>query len=64
LAFVVRLLNPKRYNSEDEFERDRTTINEKLVYEGIEIDKTGQPRLVVNIPTKVHHGFRTKVHQI
>ena len=46
LAFVVRLLNPKRYNSEDEFEKDRTTINEKLVYEGIEIDKSGQPRQV------------------
>ena len=25
---------------------DRTTINEKLVYEGIEIDKSGQPRQV------------------
>ncbi|ULT39051.1 TIGR02391 family protein [Niabella defluvii] len=46
LAFVVRILNPKRYNSEDEFEKDRTTINEKLVYDGIEIDKTGQPRQV------------------
>lgn len=46
LAFVVRLLNPKRYNSEDEFEKDRTTINEKLVYEGIEIDKSGQARQV------------------
>ena len=43
LAFVVRLLNPKRYNSEDEFEKDRTTINEKLVYEGIEIDKSDSP---------------------
>ncbi|MDZ4744722.1 MAG: TIGR02391 family protein [bacterium] len=46
LAFVVRLLNPKRYNDEGVFEKDRTTINEKLVYEGIEIDKSGQPRQV------------------
>ena len=46
LAFVARLLNPKRYNDEDIFEKDRTSINEKLVYEGIEIDKTGQPNKV------------------
>ncbi|AZA95635.1 TIGR02391 family protein [Chryseobacterium shandongense] len=46
LAFVMRLLNPKRYDSEEEFEKDRTMINEKLVYDGIEIDKTGQPRQV------------------
>jgi uncharacterized protein (TIGR02391 family) len=46
LAFVVRLLNPKRYNDEGAFEKDRTSINEKLVYEGIEIDKSGQPRQV------------------
>lgn len=42
----MRLLNPKRYDSEEEFEKDRTMINEKLVYDGIEIDKTGQPRQV------------------
>lgn len=46
LAFVVRLLNPKRYSDESVFEKDRTTLNEKLVYEGIEIDKSGQPRIV------------------
>lgn len=46
LAFVVRLLNPKRYRDEDTFEKERTAINEKLVYEGIEIDKSGQPRQV------------------
>jgi uncharacterized protein (TIGR02391 family) len=46
LAFVVRLLNPKRYSDEGIFETDRTNINEKLIYEGIEIDKSGQPRQV------------------
>lgn len=46
LSFVVRLLNPKRYKDEDKFEKERTSINEKLIYEGIEIDKSGQPRLV------------------
>ena len=46
LAFVVRLLTPKRYSDEAIFENDRALINEKLVYEGIEIDKNGQPRIV------------------
>jgi len=51
LAFVIRLLNPKRYNDESAFERDRTNINEKLVYEGIEIDKSGQPKQVQKAKT-------------
>jgi uncharacterized protein (TIGR02391 family) len=46
LAFVVRLLNPKRYNDEADFERDRTRINEKLSYEGIEISKQGEAKVV------------------
>lgn len=46
LGFVIRLLNPKRYSDEVIFEQDRTNINEKLIYEGIEIDKCGVPKLV------------------
>jgi len=46
LAFVVQLLNPKRYNDESDYEQDRTSINEKLVYEGIEIDKSGRAKQV------------------
>lgn len=46
LSFVLKLLNPKRYNDEAEFERDRTRINEKLLYEGIEIDKKGEAKIV------------------
>jgi len=46
LGFVLRIINPKRYNNEVEFEKHRTTINEKLLYEGIEIDKEGQPQVV------------------
>ena len=46
LAFIITLLQPKRYNNESIFETDRTRINEKLVYEGIEIDKSGQPKQV------------------
>jgi uncharacterized protein (TIGR02391 family) len=46
LSFILRIINPKRYDSEVEFEKHRTAINEKLLYEGIEIDKTGQAKTV------------------
>jgi len=46
LAFVIRLLNPKRYGDEADFEKDRTRLNEKLLYEGIEIDKRGEAKSV------------------
>ncbi len=46
LSFVLRIINPKRYDSEAEFEKHRTSINEKLLYEGIEIDKAGQAKSV------------------
>ena len=46
LGFVLRIINPKLYNNEAEFEKHRTAINEKLLYEGIEIDKEGQPKIV------------------
>ncbi|MEI7591209.1 MAG: TIGR02391 family protein [Deltaproteobacteria bacterium] len=69
LAFVVRLLNPKRYSNEDVYEKDRTTINEKLAYEGIEIDKTGQPKNVEKAKTipeakKRSLKIKEKVHGI
>ena len=43
---ILKIINPKRYSDEAEFERDRRNINEKLLYEGIEIDKTGQANKV------------------
>jgi uncharacterized protein (TIGR02391 family) len=43
LAFVTSLLNPKRFNDEGAFEKNRTSINEKLIYDGIEINTSGQP---------------------
>ncbi len=46
LSFILRIINPKRYNDEAEFEKHRTSINEKLLYEGIEIDKAGQAKSV------------------
>ena len=46
LGFILRILNPKRYDSEEEFEKHRTSINEKLLYEGIEINKEGKAKAV------------------
>jgi uncharacterized protein (TIGR02391 family) len=41
LNFITRVINPKRYTEEALFEKHRTTVNEKLLYEGIEINKSG-----------------------
>lgn len=46
LAFLLRIINPKRYDDEVAFEKDRGRINEKLLYEGIEITVSGKPRQV------------------
>jgi uncharacterized protein (TIGR02391 family) len=46
LSFVLKILSPKRYNDEAQFETDRTRINEKLLFEGIEITKRGEARIV------------------
>lgn len=51
LSFVLRIIDPKRYTEEAEFEKHRTVINEKLLYEGIEIDKSGQARIVEKAKT-------------
>ena len=42
LAFVQKLLTPKRYKDEKDFENDRSTINEILSYEGIAINERGE----------------------
>ena len=41
LAFVQKLLTPKRYKDEKNFENDRSTINEILSYEGVAINERG-----------------------
>jgi uncharacterized protein (TIGR02391 family) len=46
LSFLLKIIDPKRYDDETIFEKHRTTINEKLLYEGIEINKEGQPKNV------------------
>jgi hypothetical protein len=43
---MLKIINPKRYKDETIFEKHWTVINEKLLNEGIEIDKVGQARIV------------------
>ena len=33
LNFITRIINPKRYDNEEKFEKHRAAINEKLLYE-------------------------------
>lgn len=42
IDFIQKTITPKRYNDNQEFEIDRATINEKLLYEGFEINEKGQ----------------------
>lgn len=42
LALVKNILNPKRYSNETTFENERSMLNSKLLYEGLEIDKYGE----------------------
>lgn len=51
LSFVVQVINPKRYSDEIIFENHRALINEKLLYEGIEIDKSGSAQAVKKAKT-------------
>jgi uncharacterized protein (TIGR02391 family) len=60
LAFISKLLSPKRYTDEADFEKDRTRINEKLMYEGIEINKEGQPKVVDKAKTISEAKERSK----
>jgi len=69
LSFLLKIINPKRYDSEADFEKHRTAINEKLLYEGIEIDKSGQAKAVdkaKTIPEAKRRSMRIKerVHGI
>lgn len=69
LAFVVQILNPKRYDDEAKFENDRRRINEKLLYEGIEITKQGSPQQVnkaktINEAKERSIKIKEKVHGI
>lgn len=42
IDFIQKTITPKRYNDSQEFENDKAAINEKLLYEGFEINEKGQ----------------------
>lgn len=60
LGFILKIINPKRYNDEADFEKDREAINEKLSYEGIEINKQGEPQPVTKAKTISEAKERSK----
>lgn len=69
LSFVKNILNPKRYNDEAVFENDRTLMNSKLLYEGIEIDRYGEFKSVVKARTiseakERSNKIKEKIHGI
>ena len=69
LNFITRVVSPKRYTNDIEFEKHRTAINEKLLYEGIEIDKSGISKIVTKAETISEAKLRSsrikeKVHGI
>lgn len=42
IDFIQKTITPKRYNDNQEYENDKAAINEKLLYEGYEINEKGQ----------------------
>lgn len=42
IDFIQKTITPKRYDNNIQFEADRTAINEKLLYEGYEINERGE----------------------
>ena len=69
LNFILKILKPGRYDSVSDFEKDRTNINSKLLFEGIEIDKTGKAREVEKAKTiseaiSRSNKIKDKVHGI
>ena len=42
IDFIQKTITPKRYDDNKQFELDRTAINEKLLYEGYEINEKGE----------------------
>lgn len=51
IAFILRIISPKRYNSELEFENDRTLINEKLAFVGYSISQKGELKVCTKAST-------------
>lgn len=51
ISFVKEVVSPRRYDDELKFEKARTKFNEKLLYEGLEINKDGTISLVDKVTT-------------
>jgi len=51
INFIQKLVSPRRYDSELEFEKVRSKFNEKLLYEGYEINSNGTISLVTKATT-------------
>jgi uncharacterized protein (TIGR02391 family) len=69
LVFVLTLLNPKRHSDEAAFEKDKTRLNEKLLFDRIGIGKRGETKSVIKARTISETKERSikikqKVHEI
>lgn len=69
LAFIANQLNPKKFSDEVSFENYRGIVNEKLSFEGLEIDKTGRPKAVSKATTiseakERSQKLKTKIHGV
>jgi len=51
VSFVKEVISPRRFSNELEFEKARTKFNEKLLYEGLEINKDGSISVVDKVST-------------
>jgi uncharacterized protein (TIGR02391 family) len=60
LNLVQKVVHPKRYSDEVEFENNRSAINSKLLYEGLELDKFGAFQVVAKARTISEAKERSK----
>lgn len=49
--FIENVLNPSRYNDENNYIKEREAVNSKLIFEGIEIGEDGKARKVSKAKT-------------
>jgi len=60
LNLVQKVIHPKRFNDETEFENNLSSINSKLLYEGLELDKFGNLKIVEKARTVSEAKERSK----
>lgn len=66
-AFILKVISPKRYSDEIEFENHRSLINEKLAFAGYAISETGQLKVCTKASTiseakERSQKIKTKIH--